>query len=214
MVQGVTVLIAAVFGAARASRESVEKWPTTTIFALAVLLSSVPVRVWRERWSESFKEPSDSMQPSLLVGDQFFVRRPVTPARGAVVVFPVEQHGGVFFVKRIVGLPGDTVSWRGAVLSINDTPVPTSACPEPTPECRTESLDGKRWRTFPGRNPRLDGEWKVPPDHVLVLGDNRDNSEDSRTLGPIPIAVLKGTATYIHFSWPTLSRSGRVIDPE
>lgn len=213
IVQFVVAVIGAAWGATAASRQGIEKWPTTAIFAGAVLLSTAPMQLWRARWSEPFTTAGESMAPSLISGDQFFVRRPVTPARGAVVVFEVEQRG-VSYVKRIVGLAGDTVSWRGGQLSINGTALATNACPEPERECHTESIDGKLWRTLPGQGGRLEGDWQVPPGHVFVMGDNRDNAEDSRTLGPMPISTLTGAATYIHFSWPNLSRAGRPIDPE
>ncbi|MDD3528930.1 MAG: signal peptidase I [Gallionellaceae bacterium] len=161
--------------------------------------------------------PSGSMRPSLLEGDVVLVNRlaydlklPLTdivlthlgePARGDIVTF-TSPRDGTRLIKRIVGLPGDRVAMRGNRLYINGTAasydVPeTSLEPGAIPAMRlTESVAGAGWQVqFLARAGARDfGPVRVPAGHYLMLGDNRDNSADSRWFGFVPRQRLIGRA--------------------
>jgi len=159
---------------------------------------------------QPFDLPSVSMSPSLNKGDFFFASksayREADPKRGDVVVFHWE---GRDYVKRIVGLPGDRIQMVNDRLAINGATVPQhriadfiEQCGEPAP-CRVpqylETLPGGRTDKILDRMPdgALDNTplFVVPKDNYFVLGDNRDNSDDSREdLGYIPRATLLGRA--------------------
>lgn len=211
VVSGLTTLGAAFVGAVRASGEPREAWRSTIVFALMVLVARVPLQVWRERWADVVSVPSAAMRPSLEEGDQLIVRRGAAVTRGAVIVFRHER--GVLYVKRVVGVGGDVVSWRDGALRINGTALVTGPCEAAAPDgCRTERFGEHTWRVFPGQG-LFPGEWTVPPDTFFVLGDERDNSHDSRAFGPVAASQVVGVASDIHFSWPRVSRSGLAIDP-
>lgn len=162
---------------------------------------------------------SGSMEPSLLVGDNLFVdKRPGwTPRRGEVVVF--RRPDGGPWVKRIVGLPGDIVEVRGHELLLNGAAVPHAPCAEAPPRgsapriCAEESLPGAAtsfpvlWHEQPEEGqPPL----KLGPSEFFVLGDERDNSLDSRQWGPIRREHFLGRATVIWLSWDQGLRVSRV----
>ena len=166
--------------------------------------------------------PSSSMRPNLLEGDVVFVNRlafdlkvPLTdtivthtgePQRGDVVTFgsPVD---GTRLIKRLVALPGDVVEMRNEILSINGRPAQYDAAEQVTepagqgqvPALRlSEHVDGHARRVqfmpqvdTPARN---FGPVTVPPGHYMMLGDNRDNSADSRYIGFVPRNLLIGRA--------------------
>ncbi|MBU0493866.1 MAG: signal peptidase I [Chloroflexi bacterium] len=124
-----------------------------------------------------------SMQPNLYRGDQMMAEKVSyrfhPPQRGDVVIV-TRPANEVSLVKRVVALPGETVTVRAGHTFIDDQPID-----EP-------------WVTHfggPGYPPTL-----VPPDHVFVLGDNRANSRDSRAIGPVPISTLKGRVWLVY--WP------------
>jgi signal peptidase I len=120
---------------------------------------------------------------------------------------------GFDYVRRVVGLEGDRVEWDGETLTINGKPLAVGPCePEAPSGCHTELLGGHRWRVVTTGARSLPGTWDVPAGHVFALGDNRENSLDSRSIGPIPLDAVKGVARVIHFSWPTVSRIGRPLD--
>lgn len=190
---------------------------------------------------EPFKIPSGSMMPNLLVGDFLFVtkfaygnRLPMTdyffwnrdPERGDIIVFKKTGSGlpGSFFglgetlfIKRLVGVPGDTLSYRDKILYINGkAQVQEGATPyvytthdgrEVRAEERVETLGDVRHAVLidpatPGQDV---AEMVVPPDMFVMMGDNRDNSRDARywewpQWGFVPRADLMGRAEFIWLS--------------
>lgn len=195
------------------------------------------------------KVPSGSMEPTVRVGDYLLVdhfaygpRLPFTntaiefgkPQRGDVVVFRFPLDVSEFYVKRLIGLPGDTVHLRGDVVSVDGAPfdatvVSEGAGPGLAPEDRGEWLlretSGGNSHTIKV-NPFVMGsrtqpvgmgqhcavasvtEWtcKVPPGNYLMLGDNRDDSSDSRVWGFLPEREVYGKAVRVLFNLHDLSR--------
>lgn len=197
---------------------------------------------------EAFKIPSESMVPTLMVGDHIFVSkyryglslpfinkrlvRFASPKHGEVIVFvkpgisenPLAQYegeesdmAGTDFIKRIVGLPGDTVEMKKDVLFVNGKEIPR--CRVGTQSYRTKMPFDNTWRDGEAElwiekhgefqytlAESMDGHQysfgpvHVPPDRVFVLGDNRDNSNDSRYWGTVPIDNIKGRAMVIWWS--------------
>ena len=190
--------------------------------------------------------PSGSMRPTLLEGDVVFVNRlaynvklPFTdilvaplgdPQRGDIVTFS-SPRDGTRLIKRIVAVPGDRVAMAHGVLRINDIPAnyddPVSL-PEPvagretTAVRATEHLAGsaRRVQFLPAVRARRDfGPITLPPDRYFMLGDNRDDSEDSRFIGLVPRHLLIGRADRILLSadilhgWrPRLERLGQALE--
>ena len=186
---------------------------------------------------EPFRIPSGSMIPTLHIGDFILVNRfsyglrcPVgdckllalgEPKRGDVVVFRYPVDPKMDFIKRIVGLPGDTIRYAGKQLTVNGVPVSQELLGgfEGGQLRRyAEDFEGVRYETLqnPDR-PAQDLEFTVPEGQYFGMGDNRDGSSDSRYWGTIPEAYLKGRAFLIWMSWdseasrPALSRIGQVI---
>ena len=205
---------------------------------------------------EPFRIPSGSMIPTLQVGDFIVVskfayglRLPIvdkvvaplgSPQRGDVIVFRYPVDPSENYVKRVIGLPGDTVDYRDRRLSINGRPVPTAdAAPYVDPDGGatvrqfTESLPGANGAVA---HPILVDERRdptiapivafpsldhcaysasntvvtctVPQGHYFVMGDNRDNSADSRYWGFVPDANLVGKAVFVWMNFGDLARIG------
>ncbi len=189
------------------------------------------VLVFRSFLFEPFKIPSSSMVPTLLVGDfivvskfSYGLRLPVVnkrfvaigePARGDVMVFRYPEDERINYIKRVIGLPGDTITYRNKVLFINGEPVLQDSDElwvgegrnrNPAgrrPIVRNEHLgdDSHRIVIFPDQPDRETRTWIVPEGHYFVLGDNRDQSLDSRAWGFVPEANLVGRATRIWMHW-------------
>lgn len=184
---------------------------------------------------EPFRIPSGSMMPTLLQGDFIFVKKfayglrlPVTetkiletgsPERGDVVVFRLPQDPSINYIKRVVGLPGDTVVYEDHRLTINGELVeleqsPTANAGEPV---YIENLDGRRHEILITNAYSVrDDVYTVPEDHYFVMGDNRNNSKDSRFIEAIPESYLVGEAVrvWMHMdglSWPRWDRIGTKI---
>jgi signal peptidase I len=178
----------------------------------------------------AFHQASGSMVPTLLLGDRMFVdpdayadgRRPQYGDVIAFVLSSEEPRYRAVYIKRVVGLPGDRVSLDDGVLSINGKAVPQ----QPAGDLRWEKRTGQRLRE---RLPngaayeilRIDktgplntvGPYVVPAGSYFVLGDNRDNSLDSRSWnqgrgGFIPAADIIGRANFIY--WSGFERLGRM----
>jgi len=168
---------------------------------------------------EPFRIPSGSMMPTLLQGDYIFVKKfayglrlPVletkifetgSPERGDVVVFRLPSDPNVNYIKRVVGLPGDRIVYDGHRLTINGKLVELTRDGE-EPEFEgmarfVEDLDGREHDILianPGYTMR-DGVFEVPEDAYFMMGDNRDNSRDSRFIGAIPESFLVGEAVRV-----------------
>jgi len=159
---------------------------------------------------EAFQMPSGSMIPTLLIGDHLFVQKwRRTPDRGDVVVFRLPREPSTDYLKRVVALPGETISIVGGELSINGRAIARRDLELPCEtdwaagECHMaeETLGSHRYRILhdPARRTHFDPV-TVPAGHYFVLGDNRDNSNDSRVWGTVPADHIKGVATVVWYS--------------
>jgi signal peptidase I len=204
----------------------------TIVYAVAIAL------VIRTVAFEPFNIPSGSMIPTLLVGDYLFVSKfaygyshfslPFSPdlfsgrifgrvpKRGDVAVFKLPRDNSTDYIKRIIGLPGDTIQMKGGQLFINGTEVPRQLVGDYTVEGDGPPMVDKEYlESLPGgkthdiiKQEDVGGmndteEYKVPDGFVFAMGDNRDNSQDSRYLnavGYIPLENLVGRAEFIFFS--------------
>lgn len=154
---------------------------------------------------QAFKIPSGSMKPTLLVGDHILVNKfiygikipftdktliPVNmPKRGDVIVFKYPRDTSKDYIKRVVGLPGDRIEVIDRKLLINGEPV----------------NDPHAYYLLSGIMPdsflRHFGPVVVPADCLFVMGDNRDESSDSRVWGFVPLSYVRGKAFLIYWSW-------------
>jgi len=137
---------------------------------------------------EAFRIPSESMVPTLKVGDRVlankFIYRFTEPARGDVVLFDsVEEGNGDTLIKRVAGVEGDEIRVQGGTLFVNGEPQNEPYLNQYVPDQSTPY-----------------GPETVPKDHVFVLGDNRGNSGDSRVFGPVPVENIKGEGFLVF--WP------------
>lgn len=185
---------------------------------------------------EPFRIPSGSMMPTLLQGDFIFVQKfayglrlPVTettiletgsPQRGDVVVFRLPSDPSINYIKRVVGLPGDEVVYERHRLMINGEEIALEPHPEATRENpRFIEQLGDREHEILITNAAYtikDGTYTVPDGHYFVMGDNRDNSRDSRFIESIPESHLVGEAVriWMHMdgmAWPRWDRIGNKI---
>ena len=152
------------------------------------------------------------------------------PQRGDVVVFRYPAAPSVDYIKRVVGVPGDLIGYRDKVLYVNDNPVPqrprgvytgTGAGARETGAAEGVELLGEVAHPIlvhpmapdfgPGCRELADGPIRVTPGHYFVMGDNRDNSNDSRCWGFVPEANLVGKAFAIWMSWDA-GRNGFPVD--
>ncbi|NIR44125.1 MAG: signal peptidase I [Gemmatimonadetes bacterium] len=175
---------------------------------------------------EAFKIPTGSMEDTLLVGDFLLVNKAVygaqvpftgirlpafdTPERGDVIVFEYPLDRSKNYVKRVVGLPGDTVEMRNGELYVNSNiqvesyvqhTQPNGDYYDPSFEWQRDFLPEKARRN--GYRPTRDdwGPIIVPPDRYFVMGDNRDNSQDSRYWGFVDRSLIKGRPLIIYYSF-------------
>jgi signal peptidase I len=194
---------------------------------------------------EPFRIPSDSMMPTLLDGDFIFVNKfayglrlpvlnrkivPISePRRGDVIVFRLPSDPSTNYIKRLVGLPGDHIAVRGRQVFINDEPMPVAldgryqgprnTGPQADAQHGEENLGGVKHQVLyiPERYSR-DYDEVVPAEHYFFMGDNRDNSRDSRfpEVGFVPERNLVGKAVRIWLNWdlpdaPLWNRIGSAI---
>ena len=223
---GVIWFVDKLFFARRRSRDAEQ--PLLVEYAGSFFPVLLIVLVLRSFLFEPFRIPSGSMIPTLLIGDYILVnkfaygvRLPVVhtkildtgePERGDVAVFRYPADPGLDYIKRVVGLPGDTVTYRDKTLFVNGEEVPISGGePYVSPVSdavvagatrREETLGGVTHdilvfdQGFSG-----DRVYEVPDGHYFMVGDNRDKSNDSRFWGFVPEENLVGKARFIWMHW-------------
>ena len=194
------------------------EWTKSLVIALTLFL------VVRAFVIEAFRIPTASMENTLLVGDFLLVNKAVygaqvpgtnvrlpafgEPERGDVVVFTPPHDPARNYVKRLVGMPGDTLAMRDKVLFRNGDPVREEYAVYGDP--LDAHAPGMRWQaeylTEPagaGYRPTRDnwGPLVVPQHRYFVLGDNRDDSEDSRYWGFVDETSIKGKPLFVYYSF-------------
>jgi signal peptidase I len=184
------------------------RWITELIVIVIIVL------LIRTFVAQAYNIPSGSMKPTLLVGDFILVNKLVyrfsEPQRGDIVVFKYPIDPNIDFIKRIVALPGEEVEVRNNQVFINGKPLPLIEAGRGEEngvrkviyeEVLPEGIKHKVqfYEDFPFSK-RDFGPVVVPPNHYFVMGDNRDNSEDSRYWGFVPRENIVGKAFVIYFS--------------
>lgn len=174
---------------------------------------------------EPFQIPSGSMIPTLEVGDfilvnkfAYGVRAPVLnteiipigkPQRGDVMVFFPPHQPEIYYIKRVIGLPGDHISYNNHRLTLNGKVIEEkliAALPAGAPVLRmvSEKIDDKEFTTYKHLQPSrlsVQGSWVVPEGHYFMMGDNRDNSLDSREWGFVSEDAIVGKAFAVWMHW-------------
>jgi signal peptidase I len=173
---------------------------------IAVILALF-VRTWTV---QAFKIPTGSMENNLLIGDHLLVNkfvfgptassleRALLPVRdirrGDIVVFKFPNEPERDFIKRVIGLPGETLELRNKKVYVNGQPLD-----EPYVHFLEPASDSDEVTRFDVRERY--GPVRVPEGHYFVMGDNRDNSQDSRYWGFLPRGFIKGKALMIYWSY-------------
>jgi signal peptidase I len=222
-------------GAEKSSRPRISAKIVMREYTESLIVAVLLALVLRFFVISAYKIPTGSMVPTLKVGDFIFAFRlsygvPIPfsggakaaiqlPERGDVVVFRFPGNESVNYVKRVIGLPGDRISIKNKRLFVNEIP----ATYEPLGSQVIADLPGKDYysvfREKFEKSTRLVmsnnedetdffGPVVVPPNHVFVLGDNRDSSDDSRYWGSVPIKNLEGRVVLIWMSLDWQNRWG------
>lgn len=184
---------------------------------VAVILALF-VRTWVV---QAFKIPTGSMENNLLIGDHLLVNkfvfgptanaveRGVLPVRevrrGDIVVFKYPEDPERDFIKRVIGLPGETLEVRRKVVYINGEPLDEAYVHFLSPA----SGPGQEVTAFDRRESY--GPVTVPEGHYFVMGDNRDNSQDSRYWGFLPASYVKGRALLVYWSFDSAPGAGNLF---
>ncbi|WP_428623959.1 signal peptidase I [Sedimenticola sp.] len=237
---GIIWLLDALFFAKKRRMQSAgdepQKEPMLVEYSRSFFPVILAVLVLRSFVVEPFRIPSGSMMPTLLVGDfilvnkfSYGIRLPVLnkkvielaePKRGDVVVFKYPQNPRVDYIKRVVGVPGDVITYGNKTLYINGEPQPqhhveiytgvgsgareTGALKnlEQLGDVEHEILINPMAPDFGyGCQVLMRGPFTVPEGHYFAMGDNRDNSNDSRCWGVVPEELLVGNAFAIWMNW-------------
>ena len=225
------------FLANRSTGYQLKDYNSPAVYALLVIIvtgGSIGSGLYlRNQKLEAYRVPAASCYPTIVPNDRILVNKHAynrtDPQRGDLVVHicPFDRHSN--YIKRIVAVAGDTVEMKDNKLYINGRELSRRKLPESTLEDisiteKGQPLEGEvfeetngtaKYNIFLAELPRdrtIDEFEKItiPEHHCFVLGDNRNNSRDSRHFGPIPLATIKGRADYIY--WPTkdLSHFGKI----
>ena len=238
-----------------------EEWAEFLKTAFIAVLLALVIRTFLY---EPFNIPSGSMKPTLEIGDYLFVNKPAygfsrysfpfgmapiegrmmnnghMPKRGDVVVFKLPSNTSIDYIKRVIGMPGDTIKMTDGRLYLNGTLVPRETIGlKEIEEGGTTTVMNEYIQTLPegaifhiyeeSDHEALDNtaEYTVPAGHYFMMGDNRDNSQDSRVqnvVGYVPFENFVGRASFIFFStdgsatmaevwkWPAAIRYGRIFN--
>jgi len=239
VIWGIDLLVFAKKRNANRPQEEESKEPIVVEYARFLFPVVLIVFVLRGFIAEPFRIPSGSMLPTLEIGDfilvskfSYGVRLPVLnkklinigdPQRGDVVVFRYPENPSIDYIKRVVGVPGDKIAYYNKLLYVNDQP-------QVQVDKGVYNVDSYGKYSHLGENlnsvkhdilvnpfiQSADFIIEVPTGHYFVMGDNRDNSRDSRAWGFVPDENLVGRAFFVWMNWngkqgPALHRIGTVI---
>lgn len=216
---GIATRVGAVVAGFRGPFQSIRVSRTVLIcFALVFVEDSLAIGV-KSSLVEAFKIPAGSMVPTVLVGDHVFAdKRARQPKRGDLMVFLYPREPDKTFIKRVVAVGGDTVEVRNDVLWVNGREIARRPA---DPDCHyedfeevsgrwerracdafDETLDGRTYRVIYDRPnaPQSMPAVTVPPGGYFVMGDNRDNSHDSRYWGTVPQDHVLGVVSWVWWS--------------
>ena len=184
--------------------ESLREWIQTVLIVLVVVIT------FRGVVAQAYQIPSGSMEKTLLIGDYLYINKMLygseidigfggrrffyhrfpafrQPKPGDIIVFRYPVDPRQDFIKRCVAVGGQTVAIRDKVVYVDGVKREEPFAVHDDP------------RMLPGRDNF--GPYVVPPGHLFMMGDNRDNSSDSRVWGPLPANLIKGKAMFTYFSW-------------
>jgi signal peptidase I len=221
------------------------KMPLIIDYARSFFPVLIIVFLLRSFLFEPFRIPSGSLEPTLLTGDfilvnkyAYGIRLPVLhkkifgsglPKRGDIMIFRWPPNPSVDFIKRVIGLPGDHISYINKELTVNGQQVPQQMLQksiaydelgrEWQPDEKQENLLGVQHNIFvnPDKQSRDFKDIVVPPGMYFMMGDNRDDSADSRYWGFVPDQNIVGKAVLVWMSWDKqktnlrFNRIGKVI---
>ena len=197
-----------------------EKPPKSVVreYAEALIIALILALMIRTFIVQAFKIPSGSMEPTLLIGDHLLVSKfsysvhipneiPFTsiqlfsdyhffssvPERGNIVVFKYPEDESKDFIKRVVGLPGETIQVIRQRVYINDKLLKEPYAHHSEPPSSLSPRDNM-------------APLRIPEGHIFVMGDNRENSHDSRMWGTLDLSKLRGKAQWIYWSWNSKDR--------
>ncbi len=191
-----------------------QSWQKSGLYALVFLACNMlafPLLIGyvRAHEVEAFKIPSKSMEPDILNGDFIFAdKRYNCPGckeavrRGDIAIFVYPNDRTRYYIKRIIGLPGDHVTVRGHEVTLNGKALSVREAQDKSGTQVTEAVDGRSWQAQwlndAKDTPQVDEI--VPPGQVFVMGDNRRESVDSRFFGTVPLQDVVGRARQVWFS--------------
>jgi len=195
-----------------------KKKSTIREYAEAIIIAILLALVIRTFVIQAFKIPSGSMKPTLLIGDHILVNKFIygiripywnkewvhfgNPARGDIIVFRYPVDPSKDFIKRVVGTPGDWIRIDNKKVYVNDKLIEEPHVRHSHPEILPASV-----------SPRDNlGAILVPPESFFVMGDNRDESYDSRFWKFVDFSAIKGKAFVIYWSWN--SEGSLSLNPE
>ncbi|NIM19118.1 MAG: signal peptidase I [Candidatus Latescibacteria bacterium] len=187
----------------RGKKSIVREYTEIIILAVALALFA------RTFFIQAFRIPSESMEETLLVGDFLFANKLIygpkipflnirlpgvrDPQPGDIIIFKYPLDQQTDYIKRCVAVAGQTVEMKGTKLYIDGV---------------LQEEPYSQYSNIPGYN-RHYGPITIPEGHIFMMGDNRDNSADSRAWGPLPLDLVLGKAMFIYFSWNPRSHSVR-----
>jgi len=198
----------------RPKAEAVYRKSTAREYFESIVIAVILALFVRTFVVQAFKIPTGSMENNLLIGDHLLVNKfvfaptvapveeavlPIEPIRrGDIVVFKYPEEPERDFIKRVIGLPGETIELRNKTVYVDGRPLdePYVQFLEPPAEVQPGDEDVTEFDVRKHYGPVT-----VPPEHYFVMGDNRDNSQDSRYWGFLPRTYIKGRALMIYWSY-------------
>lgn len=228
VVTGIIFLLDVIFWA-RKRKVANKKEPIVIEYARAFFPVLLLVLLIRSFVAQPYRVPSSSLAPTILPGDLLLVKQfayglrlPVTntkiipigePKHGQIFLFRYPVNPNMTFIKRVVGVPGDHIQYINKVLYVNGVEAKQKLIKAThyidengiyfTENLMEENLDGIKHEIYvqPEGGETQDVDVTVPPGHYFAMGDNRDNSGDSRIWGFVPEDNLIGQASFIFMSW-------------